>query len=321
MIIDSFGRRFQNLRVSLTAACNYACTYCVPDGKKLQAQSAELDGEEMARAVTLLVDSAGISRLRITGGEPLISPKFDEFLRGVSQLGLSDIAVTTNGQFLSRKMHVMKETGLARVNVSLDTLDAGSFRSIARSGDLATVLDGIDQACAAGIKVKVNMVPMKTANEDQVMPLLKYCLERGIELRFIELMNMGHLKHNQMYEREFVGLEDLLSLIRREFEVRKTDAPLDSTSIRFEIPGRGRFGVIANESEPFCRTCTRLRLSSNGHLYGCLSNSKNYSIRHLLNEPYHIAINELQEVLRNAMASKQRLAFSGETTVMKFIGG
>ena len=134
-------------------------------------------------------------------------------------------------------------------------------------------------------------------------------------------MNMGHLKRNQMYEREFIGMEDLLSLIRNEFEVRKADAPLDSTSVRFEIPDRGRFGIIANESEPFCRTCTRLRLSSNGHLYGCLSNSKNYSIRHLLHEPYHIAINELQGVLRNAMASKQRLAFTGETTVMKFIGG
>lgn len=321
MIIDSFGRRFQNLRVSLTAACNYACTYCVPDGKKLQAQSAELDGDAMAQAVALLVDAAGISRLRITGGEPLISPKFDEFLRGVSSLGLTDVAVTTNGQFLARKINVMKESGLARINVSLDTLDSGKFRSIARSGDLETVLDGIDQACAAGMKVKINMVPMKTANVDQVVPLLGYCLERGIELRFIELMNMGHLKRNQMYEREFVGMNDLLGLIRNKYEVRSIDAPYDSTSLRFEIPDRGRFGIIANESEPFCRTCTRLRLSSNGFLYGCLSSSRNFSIRHLLDKPYYVAINELQEVLRNALASKQRLAFTGETTVMKFIGG
>lgn len=321
MIIDSLGRRFQNLRVSLTAACNYACTYCVPDGKRLQAQTAELDGEEMAHAVVLLIDAAGISRLRITGGEPLISAKFDDFLRHVSNSELTDIAVTTNGQFLADKIPVMRETGLARVNVSLDTLDAKKFRSIARSGDLATVLDGIDRACSEGIKVKINMVPMRTVNMDQILPLLSYCLERGIELRFIELMNMGHLKRNQMYQREFVGLEDLLSLVRSRYEVRKTDAPLDSTSLRFEIPGRGRFGVIANESEPFCRTCTRLRLSSNGHLYGCLSSSRSQPIRHLLHKPYHVAINELQGILRNAMATKQRLAFTGETTVMKFIGG
>ena len=321
MIIDSLGRRFQNLRVSLTAACNYACTYCVPDGKKLQAQSEELDGKEMACAVQLLVEAAGITRLRVTGGEPLISPKFDEFLRGVSNLGLEDIAVTTNGQFLANKIAVMNEAGLTRVNVSLDTLDATKFRSIARSGDLKTVLEGIDQACSSGMKVKINMVPMRTANFDQVVPLLDFCLQRGIELRFIELMNMGHLKRNRMYEQEFVSMEDLLSQIGQKYEYFKAEAPIDSTSIRYDIPDRGRFGIIANESEPFCRTCTRLRLSSNGSLYGCLSNSKNYSIRHLLTEPYHEAINDLQEILRNALANKQRLAFTGETTVMKFIGG
>ncbi len=321
MIIDSLGRRFQNLRVSLTAACNYACTYCVPDGKKLQAQSEELDGAQMARGVEMLVDAAGVTRLRITGGEPLISPKFDEFLRRVMTLGLEDVALTTNGQFLSKKMPVIKETGLSRINVSLDTLDSSRFRSIARSGDLDTVLAGIDAAVEHGMKVKMNTVPMREANVDQILPLLDYCLDRGIELRFIELMNMGHLKHNQTYEREFVSMDSLLELIGRKYQVESAEAPIDSTSVRFNIPGRGKFGIIANESEPFCRTCTRLRLSSNGHIYGCLSSSKNYSIRDLLDEPYHIAINKLQQVLRNAMASKQRLAFTGETTVMKFIGG
>lgn len=321
MIIDPLGRRFQNLRVSLTAACNYACTYCVPDGKKLQAQSEELDGEEMGYAVQLLVDAAGITRLRVTGGEPLISPKFDDFLRHVSKLALEDIAVTTNGQFLAAKLPVIEETGLSRINVSLDTLDPSKFRSIARSGDLETVLGGIDRACGMGLRVKINMVPMRSANLDQVLPMLAFCLERDIELRFIELMNMGHLKRNQMYEKEFVGMKTLLELIGQHYEVEPIEAPHDSTSLRFQISQGGKFGIIANESEPFCRTCTRLRLSSNGCLYGCLSSARNHSIRHLLSKPYHLAINELQEVLRNAMASKQRLAFTGETTVMKFIGG
>ncbi len=321
MVIDSLGRRFQNLRVSLTAACNYACTYCVPDGKKLQAQSEELDGEQMAYAVKLLADAAGITRLRVTGGEPLISRKFDDFLRSVSKLGLDDIAVTTNGQFLAAKLPVIKETGLERINVSLDTLDASKFRSIARSGDLETVLDGVERACEMGLRVKINMVPMRSANLDQILPMLAFCLERGIELRFIELMNMGHLKHNQMYEREFIGMKTLLELIGQNYDVEQIEAPHDSTALRFEIPQKGKFGIIANESEPFCRTCTRLRLSSNGCLYGCLSSSRNHSIRHLLGLPYHLAINDLQEILRSAMASKQRLAFTGETTVMKFIGG
>ncbi|MCE2405904.1 MAG: radical SAM protein [Pseudomonadales bacterium] len=321
MIIDRFGRQFQNLRVSLTAACNYACTYCVPDGKKLQPADAELDGEHLLDAVRLLIDGAGIEKLRITGGEPMLSPKFEPFLRGVCEMALADVAITTNGQFLPKYMPLLKDVNFKRLNVSLDTLDASHFRSIARSGDLATVLQGIEMACEAGMKVKVNMVPLKTANFDQVVPLLDYCLDRRIELRFIELMNMGHLKLNDQYEKDFVSLDMLLAAIREKYEVVPITAEHDSTSIRYEVIGRGTFGVIANESEPFCRACSRLRLSSNGHLYGCLSNTKHYDLRPLLSMPYALALNELQGVLTSAMSDKQSLAFTGETTVMKFIGG
>ena len=321
MIIDRFGRQFSNLRVSLTAACNYACTYCVPDGKKLQPANAELSGDRMLDAVRMLVDAGGIDKLRITGGEPLISKKFETFLRGVMQLNLSDVAITTNGQFLSKYMPLFREVGLKRLNVSLDTLDASHFRSIARSGDLETVLAGIEQACESGMRVKINMVPMKTANFDQVVPLLDYSLARGIELRYIELMNMGHLKLSQTYERDFVSLMDLLTEIGKKYEVEPITSAHDSTSIRYEIPGKGTFGIIANESEPFCRTCSRLRLSSNGFLYGCLSSAKNLDIKPLLDLPYELAIQSLQEKLAAAIEHKQSLAFTGETTVMKFIGG
>ena len=319
MIIDRLGRQFKNLRVSLTAACNYACTYCVPDGKKLLPLSEELNGEQLFHAVRLLVTAAGITRLRITGGEPLLSKKFDEFLRGVMSLGLEDVAITTNGQLLPKYMPVIRETGLRRINISLDTLDADKFRSIARSGDLATVLHGIDLALDAGLKVKVNTVPVRGANGDQILPLLDYCLDRDIELRYIELMNMGHLKYNNQYAEQYIGMDELLSTIGGKYEVTRTDAPIDSTSIRFIIPGRGVFGIIANESDPFCRTCSRLRISSNGHLYGCLSNTKHYDLRPLLEEPDDYAFQMLQPILRNAMADKQSVAFTGETTVMKFI--
>ena len=321
MIIDPLGRRFKNLRVSLTAACNYACTYCVPDGKKLQALSAELSEDELIYAVQLLIDAGGVDKLRITGGEPLISKKFDALLGSLRDLSLKDIAITTNGQFLKKKLPVILDAQVSRINVSLDTLDASAFRSIARSGDLATVLEGIEEALAANLKVKVNCVPIRTSNIDQLLPILEYCLDRNIELRYIELMNMGHLKHNQLYEQEFIGMDEILDKIGRKYEYYKIDAPIDSTSLRFEIPDYGRFGIIANESEPFCRTCTRLRLSSNGQIFGCLSNSKAFSIRQLLDKPYPIAITELQSILKSAMQLKQRLAFTGETTVMKFIGG
>ena len=321
MIVDAQGRRFRNLRVSLTAACNYACTYCVPNGRRLQAAVAELSAPDLLRAVRLLIESAGIDKLRITGGEPLLSPKFDEFLPAVMQLPLKDVSVTTNGQFLPRKAALIKAAGLKRINVSLDTLNALRFREIARSGDLATVLDGIEQMLEGGLKVKVNMVPMKSANVDQILPMLDYCLARGIELRFIELMNMGHLKHNASYQRDFIGMDDILALIGTRHEFARTDAAYDSTSVRYEIPNKGVFGIIANESEPFCASCTRLRLSSNGYLYGCLSSSKRHAIADVLALPDDQARTLLQTRLLGALGDKQTLQFKGEVTVMKFIGG
>ena len=158
MIVDRQGRRFRNLRISLTSACNYACTYCVPDGKRLVAAQDELSAEAMARGVAYLIEAAGIERLRITGGEPLVSPKLEAFMGAVGQMGLSDISLTTNGQLLARKLPLLVAAGIRRINVSLDTLDADAFRSIARGGDLVTVLDGMDQASAAGIKIKVNIL-------------------------------------------------------------------------------------------------------------------------------------------------------------------
>ena len=321
MIVDQLGRQFSNLRLSLTAACNYACTYCVPDGKRLLAADAELEADEMVRITRLLIAAGGISKVRITGGEPLLSPKFDHILPEVMQLGLQDVSVTTNGQLVPRKAALMIDAGLQRINISLDTLDADKFRSIARSGDLATVQRGIEQLRAAGLKIKINMVPMRHKNDDQILPMLDYCLERDIELRFIELMNMGHLQHSAQHENQFFGMQDILDLIATKYEFSRTDAPFDSTAARFSIPGNGNFGIIANESEPFCRTCTRLRVSSNGFLYGCLSNAKSYDLREVLRLPEPLALAKLQQVLHSALADKQTVSFRGEVTVMKFIGG
>lgn len=321
MIVDAFGRRFRNLRISLTAACNYACTYCVPDGKKLQAATAELSAEELTYAVQLLVDAAGIEKLRITGGEPLLSPKFDALLPAVMALPLSDVSLTTNGQLLPRKAGLIVDAGLPRINVSLDTLDPERFRAIARSGDLDTVLHGMALMREAGLKVKVNMVPLRTQNAEQILPMLEYCLEHGMELRYIELMNMGHLRYGSGFQRDFIGMEEILETIAGRYEFTRTDAPYDSTAVRFEIPGKGHFGIIANESEPFCSSCTRLRLSSNGFLYGCLSNAANHDMRPVLAQPHHHAMAQLQSLLMKALGDKQDLSFKGEVTVMKFIGG
>lgn len=322
MIVDRQGRRFRNLRVSLTAACNYACTYCVPDGKRLVAAQDELSAESLARGVAYLIEAAGIERLRVTGGEPLVSPKLDAFLHAVSRLGLSDISLTTNGQLLSRKLPLLLDCGIRRLNVSLDTLDADAFRRIARGGDLATVLKGLGEARAAGLKVKVNMVPLRGQNLDQVVPLLDYCLDHGFELRFIELMRMGHLARDPNgFNQQFVGMAELLELIGQQHTYVQADAPVDATALRYQVPGQGFFGVIANESVPFCRTCSRLRLSSTGWLHGCLSSSNRHYVGDLFDKPRHQALPALQRLLVRALADKQEVAFSGGVTVMKIIGG
>ncbi|MCY1290971.1 GTP 3',8-cyclase [compost metagenome] len=322
MIVDLQGRRFRNLRVSLTAACNYACTYCVPDGKRLVAAQDELSAEALVRGVAYLIEAAGIERLRITGGEPLVSPRLEPFLRGVRALKLTDISLTSNGQLLARKLPILLEAGIRRLNVSLDTLDAERFRRIARGGDLATVLDGLEQARAAGLRIKINMVPLRGQNLDQVLPLLEYCLARGFELRFIELMRMGHLARDaSAFHQQFVGMSELLALVGERHAYVQASAALDATALRYEIPGLGFFGVIANESVPFCRTCSRLRLSSTGWLHGCLSSSNRHYVGDLLDKPRHEALPALQRLLVKALADKQELAFAGGVTVMKIIGG
>lgn len=320
MIVDKLGRRFKNLRVSLTAACNYACTYCVPNGKRLLKAENELSADALLKLTQLIQSAAGIEQLRITGGDPLVTPKFDEFLLGVAALPLKDFSLTTNGQLLLNKAEVIKASGIQRMNISLDTLNPLRFKQIARGGDLETVLQGMERMQSFGIKLKVNMVPMRSSNQEDILPLLDYCLDRGIELRYIELMRMGHLTQGNAYQTDFLSMQHLLDEIGRQYRFERTDAPFDSTAVRFHIPGRGYFGIIANESEPFCTACTRLRLSSDGYLYGCLSNSARTYIGDLVSLPGHIALPKLQKVLLSALGHK-RLAFQGETTVMKFIGG
>lgn len=322
MIVDRQGRAFRNLRISLTAACNYACTYCVPNGKRLVAAQDELSADAMARGVEYLIEAAGIERLRITGGEPLVTPKFEPFLQAVSALKLKDISLTTNGQLLAKKLPIIIDNGVRRLNVSLDTLDAETFPVLARGGDLKTVLAGLEEARQAGLKIKVNMVPLRGQNLDQILPLLEYCLERGFELRFIELMRMGHLARDPNgFQQQFVRLAELLEIIGAVHPFVQADAPVDATALRYQVEGGGYFGVIANESVPFCRSCSRLRLSSTGWLHGCLSSSNRHFVGDLLDKPRHLALPALQRLLVKALGDKQDVAFSGGVTVMKIIGG
>ncbi len=322
MIVDAQGRRFQKLRVSLTSGCNYACTYCVPNGKKLAAQHDALPLGEMLQAVAYLKEVSDLRVLRITGGEPLISPHFDDFVQTAGRMGFEDISLTTNGHLLERKLGLLLSAGMRRINVSLDSLDEDVFRKVTRGGDLRVVLKGIVAAREAGMGIKMNMVPMRGQNHHQIIPLMNFCLANDIELRVIELMRMGHLAHDfTNFSQQFYGMSDILASISQCHDFVPVESEADSTSQRFEIPGKGFFGVIANESAPFCRGCSRLRLSSNGWLYGCLSSSNRHYIGTLLELPHEQALSSLRSLLVQALADKQDSSFVGDVMVMKIIGG
>lgn len=321
-ISDAQGRRLRNLRVSLTSACNYACVYCVADGKRLHADRKALPLPRLLLAVEYLKVANDLRTLRITGGEPLISPLFDGFMAELGRLGFADVSLTTNGQLLSRKLPVLLAAGVERINVSLDTLDAGALRRIARGGDLAGVLEGIERALAAGVRVKINMVPLRGHNHEQVLPMLDYCLARGMELRFIELMRMGHLARDpRTFQRQFFGMAEILATISERYGFERAPSAPDATAQRFVIPGRGYFGVIANESAPFCSQCSRARLSSTGWLHGCLSSSRSHYLGDVLELPRDEALARIRELSARALADKQAERFSGDVMSMKLIGG
>lgn len=321
MIKDFKGRRFKSLRVSLTSACNLACTYCVPEKGMLRVHKNELSGEQMYRAIELLTNELGLEKIRLTGGEPLISKKLYDILPKLNQLPLKELCITTNGQILFDKIDFLEEHGIQRINVSLDTLNPARYDQMTRGGSLLKTVQGIKAAVDRGFKVKVNMIPINGTNEDEVVSLLDFCLEHGIELRYIELMQMGHLANPNVYGQKLFSMQNILDAIGQKYDFSSCEAAKSSTALRFEIKGKGHFGVIANNSCPFCSHCDRLRLSSEGEIYGCLSSTDKYSIVPFLELPEEETRKELHNVLRNALTAKRKNAFTGSITNMKSVGG
>ena len=320
MIVDYQGRAFSALRVSITKACNLSCTYCVPIGGSL-SNTKELSADEFFKAIKLLYEVLELKKIRLTGGEPLVSSKLPKLLPLLGSLPINDFTLTTNGQLLKEKIGILKENRVNRINVSLDTLSHEKFKEITRGGNLQKTLDGIDRALDAGLKIKVNMIPMKGLNEEEIVPLLDYCLERGIELRYIELMRMGHLADRDNFMEKFISLDYLLSEIKKHYPVVSRDSGKSATAKGFQIPETGHFGVIANDSAPFCTSCNRLRLTSEGDLYGCLSSTMKFPLKDLLKINEEDAKKELRNVLSKALATKQDFAFYGSNVPMKSVGG
>ena len=284
---DTLGRPLRDLRVSVTDRCNFRCVYCMPkevfgrDYRFLERREL-LTFEEIDRLAHVFV-AQGVEKIRITGGEPLVRRDLHRLIGMLSAIGGLDLTLTTNGSLLPQQAEQLKEAGLCRVTVSLDSLDDAIFR---RMNDVDFPVDrviaGIDAAAAAGLPVKVNMVVKRGVNEESVLPMARYLRERGHILRFIEYMDVGH--SNGWRLDDVVPAAELVARLDAEL-------PLEPAPARYrgEVAkrwryrdGRGEVGVIASVTEPFCGDCTRARLSADGRLYTCLFGVRGHDLRGLL---------------------------------------
>ncbi|MFB7381733.1 GTP 3',8-cyclase MoaA [Kitasatospora purpeofusca] len=274
MLLDTFGRRAVDLRVSLTDRCNLRCTYCMPEqGLQWLAKPDLLTDEEIVRLVTIAVRDLGVQEVRFTGGEPLLRPGLVGIVQACAALDpRPELSLTTNGIGLARTAAALRTAGLDRVNVSLDTLDPDTFHTLTRRHRHQDVLDGLAAAEAAGLTpVKLNAVLMRGVNEDEAPALLAWCLERGYELRFIEQMPLD-AQHG--WDRSsMITAEEILERLSARFDL--TPEP---SATRGAAPaerwlvdgGPGRVGVIASVTRPFCRACDRTRLTADGQVRDCL---------------------------------------------------
>jgi cyclic pyranopterin phosphate synthase len=284
-LIDTFGRVHDNLRISVTDRCNIRCFYCMPeDGVKFMPREEILHFEEIERFVRAAV-RLGITKLRITGGEPLVRKDLPVLVRKLAAIpGVEDLALTTNGVLLAGLAPALYDAGLRRLNIHLDTLDRARFERITRRDDLSAVLNGIERSLALGFgPIKINAVSVKGLTEPDVAPLARYGRERGIEIRFIEFMP---LDAQRLWDRGAVLMQDeVMAILEREvapleaIPVRDPRAP--ATEFRF-ADGVGEVGFISSVSRPFCLNCNRIRLTSDGKLRYCLFAIEEMDVKTLL---------------------------------------
>jgi cyclic pyranopterin phosphate synthase len=272
-----------------------------------------MPADELLNTIQQLHKELGLETIRLTGGEPLLYPHLIEVIKGISEMGISEIKLTTNGLLLERMAKTMKDAGMQSINVSLDAVDEDVFFLISKRNRLQKILDGIDAALAVGLNVKINSVIMKGMNDSQVLPLLQYAFERNITIRFLEVMAMGHL-HSDPLKYLFTQ-EEILSLARTKYSFEKVIRKDSATSNYWQTEDGHVFGIIANESEPFCHDCNRLRLDSDGNIYGCLSSNHPISLKNITDPTL------LRSKLQEAMFQKQAVKFIGSELSMLHMGG
>lgn len=315
---DDFNRKFKKLRISLTNVCNLACKYCVADEltDENKLPPGALNTSEYLQIIDKIHQICQLKTVRLTGGEPLLYGDIINLVEGIKLLDIPQIKLTTNATYLAEKAMSLKKAGIDEINVSLDALDRSTFKAISRKDTLQKSLDGIDAALNAGIKIKINTVVMKGINDDQIIPLMHFARERGITIRFLELMRMGYLFHQ--FSDHYYSTASILDKISTVFGTpilleREKGATADYWVTEDLLQ---EFGIISNESHPFCQDCDRLRLDSFGKIYGCLSTNLGLTVRDSLKDS-----KLLYNKLVTAMSQKQMVKFTGSELSMKNIGG
>jgi cyclic pyranopterin phosphate synthase len=303
-LVDSWGRAHNNLRISVTDRCNIRCVYCMPEQVEFLPRASLLSFEEIERFVRIAV-TLGIDKVRLTGGEPLVRrglPTLVEKLTAIADV--KDVGLTTNGILLAPVARTLRDAGLKRINVSLDTMDASKFERLTRRAGLEHVIEGILAAKDAGFDpVKINAVAIRGETEEDVIPLARFARQHGLELRFIEYMPLdaGHA-----WERaKVLFAADIHEIITQGIGplVPSTGQDPRAPALDYEyVDGGGLVGFIASVSRPFCASCNRIRLTSDGKLRNCLFSLEETDVRSLLRGG--ASDQEISHAIRGAVAGK-----------------
>ena len=299
-----------SLRISLTDRCQLRCLYCTPACGAEAHADAHMSTDEIVSFVRVAANAFGLSKVHLTGGEPLLRADILPLVARLAQLPVGDLALTTNGQRLAELAQPLRQAGLGRANVSLDSLQDRTFRAITRGGDVKLTLAGIAQARAAGLPVKINTVVMRGINGAQVVDIARWGLQNGCCVRFLELMPIGPA--SGLFEKLYVPSAEVQDTLGKAFDLRPLPAAPGGTTRTFQardILGQngagGTIGFISSGSHPFCQGCRRLRLTASGRLIGCLGLGLGPSIKPLLHamdgprqglltDAIHAALNQKQ---------------------------
>ena len=337
-LIDPYGRTVRDLRISITDRCNFRCTYCMPaEGMKWLPRADVLSYEEMRRLAAVCVGHFGVDGIRITGGEPTMRAHLPVLIEKLAQLvvpeGASspragrpiDLAITTNGATLRLIADELREAGLKRINVSLDTLRADRFTEMTRRDELDHVLDGIDAAIDAGFDpVKVNAVVQRGVNDDEIVDLATFGRERGVEVRFIEFMPLDAQASWDLTQ--VVGQDEIVAKIAAVYPLEQVPARGAAPADRWRyLDGKGTIGVIPSVTKPFCGDCDRVRITADGQFRTCLFATTEFDLRALLRNG--ATDDELAAEIRRAVGTKWaghnigNVAFVRPRRTMSQIGG